>query len=655
LSDLIIKIGDDELDLAADQTIAITKQAAKVGDFSTILLDGTNEVTIPLTPNNKTILDNANLVESDSNKPYGRLEATLIQEGYETIQDGYAIVKSSKNDFSLQVVGGNASFFDLIKDLELRDLPLSEFDHFWTNTNVYNLRNETEGLIYAVFEQSSDAFTMRTYSSTPNSRFAVHTDELLPSFYIKTLVEKIFEQQGYTFVTDLVSEDIYDKAVVFRAETPNRGEDMSHHNCTVVSDSFDSPNTNLFQSAIVTNASGNYTSSSEFQSLLETPTKRFTLTDSCRVTVDFSMNLFYTQTFPYTTNMRMRVFATSESGLSTYDSEVISVDIGVVGDPNDIYNFTMTFDVSEFNGDIYFQVQPFFDFDFGFLIDDGSSYTVRDTTLIANSEVSINFPNNYITGAVPVPEMKQGEFLKELARMYQWVYDTDERTRTVTARRYDEIKENTVDALDLSDKLHVEDININYGLKGFAQTNALKYKEDDETKYDAVGYINVADTTLKAEKDYVKMSNLAASSTRKRFVNVDAPYVPIFEGQEPVNGLTDRVLLVRRENPFDENVNFNRLGDDYGTSDLTFAYFAEAGNNDSLDFPTLIDRFYQTVIDMNDKGKTIECLMNLDIKDVQNYDPFKPVYISHFGNYFYWEKLSNYVKDNLTKCTFVRI
>jgi len=120
LSDLIIKIGDDDIDLKVDETIAITKQAAKAGDFSTVLADGTNEVKIPLTPRNKTILDNAHLVETDSNKPYGRIGATMIQEGYQTIQDGYAIVKSSSNDFSLQLIGGNASFFELVKDLKLR-------------------------------------------------------------------------------------------------------------------------------------------------------------------------------------------------------------------------------------------------------------------------------------------------------------------------------------------------------------------------------------------------------------------------------------------------------------------------------------------------------------------------------------------------------
>ena len=147
MSDLIIKIGDDALDLNVEEVIAITKQAAKVGDFSAVLADGTNEVKIPLTPNNRTIMDNAHLIQSDSAKPYGRLDATVIQEGYETIQDGYAIIKSSSNDFSVQVVGGNASFFNLIKDNDLRSLDFSDYDHFWTNQEVFDRRNETEGLI----------------------------------------------------------------------------------------------------------------------------------------------------------------------------------------------------------------------------------------------------------------------------------------------------------------------------------------------------------------------------------------------------------------------------------------------------------------------------------------------------------------------------
>lgn len=656
MSDLIIKIGDDALDLNVNETIAITKQAAKVGDFSTVLADGTNEVKIPLTPNNMAILDNANVIQTDSDKPYGRLEATLIQEGYETIQDGYAIIKSSANDFSLQVVGGNASFFNLIKDANIRDLDWSDYDHFWTNAEVFARRNETEGLIYAVFEQSEADTTMTTYSSTPNDRYAVETDLLLPSFYIKSIIDKIFDAQGYTFATDLSSEDIYDKAIDFRAETPNRGNDMSYHECTVESDFLDVANTTLFDSAIVTGTATPYNQSSDFQDALESPDKRFTLTDACRVTVDISINVFYTQNTPYTNTLQVNVIRT---GGATIATEQISIPIGVVGDPNDVYDFSITFDVNESpDGEVYFQLMPVCASAFGFYFDSGSSYTVRDVELLSNTPVTTTFPNNYITGALPISDMKQGDFLKELARMYQWIFDVDERTKTVAAKRFDQIKENIVNAKDLSDKLDANDINVKFGIDVFAQTNALRYKEDDTTLYDAVGYINVSDTTLKPEKDYVNMEQFAASSTRKRFGTVNAPYVPIFdEDLLPTIGLTDRIILVRRET-FSENVNFNRDTEspaNLPTTDLTFAYFAESGNTDSLDFPTLITRFYQTVIDMNDRGKTVECKMNLNIKDVEDYDPFVPVYIQHFGNYFYWEKVSNYVKGKLTKCIFVKI
>lgn len=652
MSDLIIKIGDEALDLKVDETIAITKQAAKVGDFATVLADGTNEVTVPLTPKNQQIMDNAHLITSDSEKPYGRLDATLIQEGYETLQDGYAIIKTSSDNFSLQVVGGNASFFNRIKDLDLRSLELSDYDHFWTNQEVFDNRNNTEGLIYTVFEQSLDAYTMNTYGT---NQYAVETELLFSSFYIKTLFEKIFDEQGYTFVTDLVSEDIYDKAVIFRAKDHNRGSDMSHHECTVTSDFLDNPTTMLFDSAVVTGTS-EYVSNAEFQTRLETPTKRFTFTDSCRCSIDFSINIRSTVTTPFSTTMRIDVLTTSPSGVITQSTETIPIDVGYFDDIN-TYELSIRVDVTDYDGDVYFQVLPVFAYNLGFFMSSGTSYRVYDLELLSNSSITTSFPYNYITGNTPVLDMKQGDFLKEMAKVYQWVFDTDERTRTVTAKRFDEIKDNIPNAIDLSDKIDANDIKINYGIEGFAQTNAFRYKEDDVSKYDSAGYINVDDTTLKPEKDYVKMSQLAATSQKTRFDTVQSPYVPIFDESAPTNGLSDRIFLVRRVT-FPYNINFARVGEtpaNHPTDDVTFAYFEEAGNDDSLDGLNIVRRFYQSIVDINSRGKTVEARVNLKIKDVQNYDPFLPVYISHLGNYFYWEKLGNYVKDKLTKCVFIKI
>jgi hypothetical protein len=622
------------------------------------MADGTNEVTIPLTANNKAVLDNAHIFGTDSLIPYRRTDATMIQEGYETITNGYSIVKSSANNFSLQIVGGNGGFFDLIRNLNLRDLELAEYSHFWTNLNAFDNRNNTDGYVYAVFEQSDlegvDS-TMRTYGT---NLYAVHTARLLPSFHVKTLVSKIFGEQGYTFVTDLVAEDIYNNLIVFNGK-PDRGEDMSHHLCTVTQVAINSPQLVLFDSTpplIPTNGSI-YTA--EFAFLIGlNGSSRFTLTDPCTITVTFEIDLLFIQT-TYFNTVQIDVEVTNDSGISIVSSPTVNV--GGINSitPVSTFTITMTFDVGIFGNEIWFRatvnpvnLQNFF-------IKAGSSYTVTNAVLLANTGITTSFPYNYFNGLVPVPDMKQGDFLKDLSKVFQWIYDVNEVTKVVTARRYDSVQENIPTAIDLSDHIDVRKQKITYGIEGFAQTNSLAYKPDDITSYDAIGYINVDDQTLKAESKYVEVSLFAASSTRQRFDSVAAPYVPIFDVDVmPNNAITHRLLLTKRVDPFPFNVNFNRATEapyDYSTDDLTFAYFAEAGNLDSLDFPNLINRFYQTVIAMSYRGKTLECLMNLKISDVVNYNPFIPVYISQHGSYFYWQKVSNYVKDKLTKCTFIRL
>jgi hypothetical protein len=657
VSDLIIKIGDDPLDLSSGETIALTRQAAKVGDFVAVMADGTNEVTVPLTANNRSVLDNAHLIPTESILPYRRTDATMIQEGYETITNGYAIIKSSADNFSLQVVGGNGGFFDLIRNLNLRELSLSGYDHFWTNLHAFDNRNNTDGHIYAVFEQSDGVgvdSTMRTYGT---NLYAVQTARLLPCFYAKTLIGKIFNEQGYTFVTDLLADDIYDKLVVFNGQ-PNRGDNMSHHLCTVTRNSATLFAAGyIFGDVVVTDGS-TYTASTDFLTWLQTPSFKFKMTDPCTITVDFEIILFWTGTTAYSTTMRIDVERTTSSGVTVVSSNTETVNVGVIGDPDGVYNYTMTFDVGDFDGDIHFRPYNVVGFAVGYVMNTGTSVRVTSATMLANTGITTDFPFNFINGLVPVPDIKQPDFLKDMSRVFQWIYDVNELTKVVTARRFDAVVENVPTAIDLSDRIDTRKQKITYGIDGFAQTNSLAYKQDDITGYDAIGYIDVDDQTLKAESKYVEVSQFAATSTRKRFDTVDAPYVPIFDDEAlPSNGVAHRLLLLERVT-FPYNVNFNRAGDtpaDYPTDDLTFAYFAKAGNPTSLDFPNLITRFYQTIMAMSLRGKTLECLMNLKISDVVNYNPFTPVYIQQHGSYFYWQKVSNYVKDKLTKCTFIRL
>ncbi len=645
MSDLIIKIGDDALDLKTDEVIAITKQAAKVGDFSAVLADGTNEVSIPATSRNKSILDNSDLLQTESELPYRRNDATLTQEGYETIQDGFALIESFGKDFRIQLVGGNASFFNLIKDLNLRDLDLTIYDHFWTNQNVFDNRNNTSGFIYALFEQS-DQPTSPTLSTYGVNLYAAQTELLLPVFYEKTLIAAIFAEQGYSFVSDITSTNLYDKAVVFAASTPNRGNDVENFlNFTMVNSAMSS---GVGSEVLLFQGNGVFTEQpSIYWDIGVNPAVSF-YGVSDNSTVTFTATLDFTNNDTAAQTGVLNIYHTTPDGVDII-AVLLNFPVGAT-----TINISETFDcVINPSGNCGFDLEssfaPIVD------IEAGSTFSCS-FVFISNNLVTTNAANGYdfIRGITPVPDMKQGDFLKDVAKKYQLIYDVDELTHTVYARRFDKVKENIVIAKDLSAKLHDEGIETTYRVDGYAQTNYLKWKEDDITKWTAQGIINVDDTTLEAEKTTVEMSQFAASSAVSRFDTKQVPYIPLFDvDQLPTNGMTDRMLIVRSET-FPYNINFNR-GSDLPTDTVTFAYFAEAGNEDSLDFPTLITRFYVALQDMLYRAKTITCKVKLGIKDVMDYNPFIPVYIQKFNAFFYWEKLENYVKGKLVKIKLIRL
>jgi hypothetical protein len=246
-----------------------------------------------------------------------------------------------------------------------------------------------------------------------------------------------------------------------------------------------------------------------------------------------------------------------------------------------------------------------------------------------------------------------------MAKEFDLIFDTDNVSNVVSAVRLDQVRENIPTAIDMSGKLHfpVPDgkgmPTMTFRLGEYAQNNILKWLGDDVTDYNGQGSILIGDTTLDGEKTIVEMK-FAASSTVLRFDTVASPYVPIFSDGLPNNGLTNRLMMVKRVT-FPYNINFNRDGVDLPTDDVSFSYFSEPGNEDSLDFPTLIDRFFNTLTDMLTNTKVIDCLMDLDISDVKNYSPFTPIYLSAYNSYFYWQKIENYVPGKLTKCKLIKI
>lgn len=643
MSELIIYINDQAIDLSEGQAVAITKQAAKVGDFSKVLADGTNQISIPATSRNKSILDNAQLVQTEADVPYRRLPAKMVQEGIETIQDGFAVLETAQeNKYNLQVVGGNASFFILIKDKNLRDLDLKDFDHFWTNAEVINSQTNTEGFIYALFEQSQADQTpaSQTLTDGPDT---VHTELLLPCFFVKTLMERIFSEVGFEFVCDITTSNQYQELVVFAASTPDRGVDLSFMNLTVECTAtysgigafefapFDANNLITQQGSIYWNYGVNPFVSDYLVSdnAIVHFTASFTLTNNDTIGQYFQLNIYHT----------------SPNGTTTIPLvELIPVGTHTI-------TLEATFEcVINPAGDCGFDLEHIF----APIVDmeAGSSFSC-EFEYLSNNPITTDGNYYFIRGITPVPDMSQVDFIKDIARIFQLVFDTDVVNGVVTARRFDQIKENIPNAIDFSDKLQEGSQEIKFSVDGYAKRNLLKWKPDDLTGYDGQAIIYIDNENLDYEKTVVQMQQFAATSHIEKF-SMTVPNVALFVAGEPSSKTTDRMFVLQRLTT-GVPVVFDRFGATLTTSDVAVAFFSIAGNSDSLDFETLKARFYQTLEAMLQKAVVVSALFNLGIADVYSYNPFVPVYVQKFNSYFYLEKIENYLKNKLTKLKLTRL
>jgi hypothetical protein len=643
MSDLIIYINDEAIDLLESQVIAITKQAAKVGDFSKVLADGTNQISVPATSRNKAIFQNAHLVQTESGLPYSRLSAKLVQEGVETIQEGFAIIETVDDTrYNLQVVGGNASFFILIKDKNLRDLDLKEFDHFWTNANVIGSQPNTEGFIYALMEQSQADQTpaSQTLTDAPDT---VHTELLLPSFFVKTLVERIFSEVGFDFVCDVQGSNQYEELTVFAASTPNRGIDLSFMNFTVECNAMYS-GIGAFEFAPF---QGNNTitqqGSSYWQYTVNPFVSAYLVSDNA--TIHFTAAFIMTNNDTVDNTGLLYIYHTNADGNAT-----ITIPFNIpVGTSTVIIDETFECVINP-AGDCAFDLEHIF----SALVDMEVGSTMSfEFEFISNNPITTSGNYYFIRGITPVPDMSQVDFLKDFARVFQLVFDTDEVNGVVTAKRFDEIKENIPLAIDYSAKMQEGSQQVKFTVDGYAKRNLLQWKPDDLTGYDGQSIIFIDNENLDYEKTVVQLSQFAATSHIQK-LSMSVPKVSLFVAGEPSNKTTDRMFVINRvalSSPLD----FDRYGSILSTSDVAVAFFSIAGNTDSLDFENLKSRFYQTLEQMLQKAVVITANFNLGIADVYSYNPFIPVYIQKFNSYFYLEKIENYLKGKLTKIKLIKL
>jgi len=134
-------------------------------------------------------LDCLRLVGSSSKIPYQKTPATLRENGFDLIKNGWLEVKETSDCYKINIIDGVIDFFEQIENSYLSDVDLSKIDH---QKNVNIIKNSHTNPYYR--------YILADYGERKHSDFNYfYADYLVPSARYKHLIEQIAKHFGWTF------------------------------------------------------------------------------------------------------------------------------------------------------------------------------------------------------------------------------------------------------------------------------------------------------------------------------------------------------------------------------------------------------------------------------------------------------------------------
>ena len=203
-------------DLEKKEVIAMSYGVNRLTDIESRQGFYSNTFKLPLTANNLGIFGIPTELNSSDTTRWERLECVIITDGIYQVF-GFAQLQSLQDDLSVVVKGGNATFIDDIRDLELEDLDLSEHNHQITLANVEANRfnDYTDSYVYPDVDYN--------YLNTIENPIPYWF--LFPGVYAYEILSKIVTGAGYTLLGDITSNPLFRKMVVpFSREYPRASD-----------------------------------------------------------------------------------------------------------------------------------------------------------------------------------------------------------------------------------------------------------------------------------------------------------------------------------------------------------------------------------------------------------------------------------------------
>lgn len=658
---ITININGEDLDLYGNDVIAGTFAIARIGDISKRSGSYTTSYSLPLTAHNKRVIDNAQLLNSNSSLPYSNLPC-FIEEGGLRVFDGVAVIEGIQDSIELYIKAGNSTFFDIVKERNLSDLDLSEYDHEFYITDIVASRTNTEGYIYPIIEYQAD-------NPSAGTR-VINCKHMAPAAFLHTLIKEIITQAGYTYEGALFADVDFVNVLL-----PGFDEAQTDNNLPI--NEFEANRASDFILYSITTA--NYGATTRIAPLnietfdnnnnYDTSTFKYTCQHPGVYNFSFSLDLEWRVSVNTTTDLTQSEYDVLlirkrngiETILSTTSFNIVGTStlLWSASTPL-VHNFsaTLTEETLELNDEIFIRIAT---------VEQGASFVSGATSIevyfteatLTNECLSVLNYTNPLHVVDNLPRFKQYDLLRTVAQMWGQLIQVDENNMKVVFKAFNDIPKAINQAVNWSSKIDYSRLHkLEFRLDSYAQSNNLKYQDDDNiTKPTGTDWVMpVADLSLQKDKDLIVIP-FAATETVESFFGLNVPYIGVFTDGS-ASATKPRLVKLKLYNLT------MQWADDYGNSDtettnIPIPYFIDAGETFNLGFDNSLKSNYTALQAVLNKTKIITERIRLTPVDILNLDFFKPVYLERTGEhgyngYFYISEITQY-KFGLNESTEVQL
>jgi hypothetical protein len=628
----IIRINGENIDLSPDTIVSVTVQRIDVFKLSSRFVTRTNEIVAPQTSNNLALLGIQD--EKSVGVVYSQQECSVIQDGYELISYGKALVTRVEKGIRIQIYDSDIDYFAAVKDLNVFDLVISRGYEYgaarFDDTGVDAFRASTSDVVGAVMDFG----------------LGFNADFHLPIYYyqnvIKSLGVLLNVQASDISGNSLFNEDIDNLAFITATEKLQYIEAFRLLHNIVASNSgasnYAGAGTNYLSFA---NVISNGTISIHNGANIAFPSPVASLdylnvNVSCTITSSVSAGTAVAGDFYEVTLVRDR------AGVYTDIGDTLPITIASTGvAQSDTYIVSGNIDVR--GGDLI-KIR---------VVKGAGTPTVSIAsgasvcTVISNLDVLNGYVwFDYLLQSDLIAEM----FLKDWVTRFGVVFK-------LLPGGYLEVKK-------LNDILNDRDTAIDWTTKRHSQTskdfkspyamsNYFNYSDSQSTSKRGSGLISIESSLVNGEAEIFK-SEFNTCQTRG-VVGVNSAYVDVYTAdsvvyQDTINELPVTLLTIRDRQSFEPPVEYIT-----GTARLDYkvAYFDDPAITVSTSFQYFVDTYYPIFSDALNNSKLVKRIYNLTEQDVYEYDPHKIIFDD--GEYFLINKIDNFVSGQLTKVELFRI